>query len=128
MTTNVSTRRITLSAIRDAAGAVYGAAVRTPLIRVELPDMGPAPAEIYLKLEALQPIGSFKIRGAYNVIRQLTPAQLKDGVWTVSAGNAAQGVAFAARKAGARVVLHLHNFRLFCAIAVAFREIGRAHV
>jgi hypothetical protein len=64
--------------------------------------MGPAPAEIYLKLEALQPIGSFKIRGAYNVIRQLTPAQLKDGVWTVSAGNAAQGVAFAARKAGAR--------------------------
>jgi len=102
LTTNVSTRRITLSAIRDAAGAVYGAAVRTPLIRVELPDMGPAPAEIYLKLEALQPIGSFKIRGAYNVIRQLTPAQLKDGVWTVSAGNAAQGVALAARKAGAR--------------------------
>ena len=102
LTTNVSTRRITLPAIRDAAGAVYGAAIRTPLIRVELPDLAPAPAEIYLKLEALQPIGSFKIRGAYNVIRQLTPAQLKDGVWTVSAGNAAQGVAFAARQAGAR--------------------------
>src|SRR6185369_17564481 len=61
-----------------------------------------APPAVYLKLEALQPIGSFKIRGAYNVVRQLTPAQLKDGVWTVSAGNAAQGVALAARKVGAR--------------------------
>jgi len=58
--------------------------------------------EIYLKLETLQPIGSFKIRGAYNVVRQLTPQQLKEGVWTVSAGNAAQGVAVAANKAGAR--------------------------
>src|SRR5262249_29606425 len=58
--------------------------------------------EIYLKLETLQPIGSFKIRGAYNAVRRLTPDQLKDGVWTVSAGNAAQGVALAARKAGAR--------------------------
>ena len=97
LATNVSSRLITLAAIRDAAGAVYDAAIRTPLIRVELPDV-----ELYLKLEALQPIGSFKIRGAYNVVRQLTPAQLRDGVWTVSAGNAAQGVAFAARKAGAR--------------------------
>ena len=59
-------------------------------------------AELYLKLEALQPIGSFKIRGAYNVVRQLTPEQLEHGVWTVSAGNAAQGVALAARRAGAR--------------------------
>src|SRR6185295_6713960 len=63
------------------------------------------PPALYLKLEVLQPIGSFKIRGAYNVIRQLTPAQLRDGVWTVSAGNAAQGVAFAARKAGTRCSL-----------------------
>jgi threonine dehydratase len=90
-------RHIPLAAVRDAATAVYGAAIRTPLVRVELPDV-----ELYLKLELLQPIGSFKIRGAYNVIRQLTPAQLADGVWTVSAGNAAQGVAYAARKAGAR--------------------------
>jgi threonine dehydratase len=102
LATNVPTRRISLSAIRDAASAVYDAAIRTPLIRVELPTTGTGPAEVYLKLEALQPIGSFKIRGAYNVIRQLTPAQLSDGVWTVSAGNAAQGVALAARKAGAR--------------------------
>jgi threonine dehydratase len=55
-----------------------------------------------LKLEVLQPIGSFKIRGAYNVIRQLPPETLRQGVWTVSAGNAAQGVGFAARKVGAR--------------------------
>jgi threonine dehydratase len=104
LTSDVSSRLIALSAIRDAAASVYNAAVRTPLIRVELPnsDSDRGPAEIYLKLEALQPIGSFKIRGAYNVVRQLTPAQLKDGVWTVSAGNAAQGVAFAARQAGVR--------------------------
>jgi len=100
-------RHIPLSAVRDAATAVYGAAVRTPLIRLDLPD-GSAEslalhgAELYLKLEVLQPIGSFKLRGAYNVVRQLTPAQLENGVWTVSAGNAAQGVAFAARKVGAR--------------------------
>lgn len=91
-------RQISIAAIRDAAAAVYGAAIRTPLIRLELPDR----ADLFLKLEVLQPIGSFKIRGAYNVVRQLTPGQLRDGVWTVSAGNAAQGVAFAARKAGAR--------------------------
>jgi threonine dehydratase len=59
-------------------------------------------AELYLKLESLQPIGSFKIRGAQNVLRQLSPAEVKDGVWTVSAGNAAQGVALAARLAGVR--------------------------
>jgi threonine dehydratase len=57
---------------------------------------------VYLKLEVLQPIGSFKIRGAYNVIRQLAPDALQQGVWTVSAGNAAQGVALAARRAGAK--------------------------
>jgi threonine dehydratase len=97
MSITLPRRHIPLAAVRDAATAVYGAAIRTPLVRVELPDV-----ELYLKLEVLQPIGSFKIRGAYNVVRQLTPAQLADGVWTVSAGNAAQGVAFAARKVGAR--------------------------
>ena len=98
LASNVSTRQIPLSAIRDAAGAIYAAAIRTPLVRID----APGGQELYLKLETLQPIGSFKIRGAYNVVRQLTPAQLQDGVWTVSAGNAAQGVALAARKAGAR--------------------------
>lgn len=93
-------RAISIETIRDAARTVYDAAVRTPLV-----PLGPLVAggpEIYLKLETLQPIGSFKIRGAYNAVRRLTPEQLKNGVWTVSAGNAAQGVALAARKAGAR--------------------------
>src|SRR5207248_7375580 len=71
--------------------------------RVELPAAPDAVTpDLYLKLEVLQPIGSFKIRGAYNVIRQLPMDVLRQGVWTVSAGNAAQGVALAARKAGAR--------------------------
>lgn len=96
-------RQISLATIREAAGVVYGAAVRTPLVRLHLPlaTREDAP-EIFLKLETLQPIGSFKIRGAYNAVRHLTPAQLAAGVWTVSAGNAAQGVALAAHKAGAR--------------------------
>jgi len=93
-------RAISIETIRDAARAVYDAAVRTPLVPLgQLAAGGP---DVYLKLETLQPIGSFKIRGAYNAVRKLTPEQLKDGVWTVSAGNAAQGVALAARKAGAR--------------------------
>jgi threonine dehydratase len=98
----VPRRSILLSAVRDARTAVYGAAVRTPLVQLEPPEAGVPVPELYLKLEVLQPIGSFKIRGAYNVVRQLSEDQLKRGVWTVSAGNAAQGVALAARKAGAR--------------------------
>lgn len=91
-------RQIPLDAITDAAAHVYRAAIRTPLVKLDLPfEGGP---EIYLKLESLQPIGSFKIRGAWNAVRKLSPAQMKDGVWTVSAGNAAQGVALAARLAG----------------------------
>ena len=98
-----STRYVPLSAIQDAAAAVYGAALRTPLVHVELPRVPGAPTpDLYLKLELLQPIGSFKVRGAYNVVRQLRADELARGVWTVSAGNAAQGVAFAARKLGAR--------------------------
>jgi threonine dehydratase len=93
-------RQISLDAITEAAQHVYEAAVRTPLIKLDLPfaSTGPAP-DIYLKLESLQPIGSFKIRGAWNAVRKIPKQQLKDGVWTVSAGNAAQGVAFAARLA-----------------------------
>lgn len=99
----VPTRRIPLAAVRDAASAIYAAAIRTPLVRLEVPAApGIAAPDLYLKLEVLQPIGSFKIRGAYNVVRQLPADVLAQGVWTVSAGNAAQGVALAARKAGAR--------------------------
>jgi threonine dehydratase len=98
------TRRISIEAIRDAAAAMYSTAIRTPLVRVDLPARPAAQRnlEIYLKLEVLQPIGAFKIRGAFNVMRQLTREQLAGGVWTVSAGNAAVGVAYAARQAGAR--------------------------
>jgi len=91
-------RQVTIETVREAARHVYRVARRTPLVRLEVP--GPW-AELYLKLETLQPIGSFKIRGAYNAVRQLAPAELAQGVWTVSAGNAAQGVALAARAAGA---------------------------
>jgi threonine dehydratase len=96
-------RQIPLSAIHAAATSVYEAAVRTPLVRLDFPMRpGDSPApEIFLKLESLQPIGSFKIRGAWNAVRALPPEALATGVWTVSAGNAAQGVALAARRAGA---------------------------
>jgi threonine dehydratase len=94
------TRHITLDTVRSAAEHIYRVAVRTPLIRIDLGSAA-GPRELYLKLETLQPIGSFKIRGAYNAVRQLPRAALDRGVWTVSAGNAAQGVALAARTAGA---------------------------
>jgi threonine dehydratase len=93
-------RSISIETIREAAQHVYGAAIRTPLVPLgTLTSGGP---EIFLKLETLQPIGSFKIRGAYNAVRRLPDQQLHEGVWTVSAGNAAQGVALAARRLGAR--------------------------
>jgi len=91
-----ATRNIPVGMIDDARKHVYEAAIRTPLVRLNYDG----PAEIYLKLECLQPIGSFKIRGAYNAVRLLPEEQRRRGVWTVSAGNAAQGVALAARKAG----------------------------
>ncbi|NUR53874.1 MAG: pyridoxal-phosphate dependent enzyme [Acidobacteria bacterium] len=91
-------RAISIETIREAARTVYGAARRTPL--VPLGPLVPGGPAIFLKLETLQPIGSFKIRGAYTAVRRLTPQQLAGGVWTVSAGNAAQGVALAARTVG----------------------------
>ncbi|MGE5232050.1 MAG: threonine ammonia-lyase [Deltaproteobacteria bacterium] len=91
------TRTIPFSMVEDARRHVYEAAIRTPLVRLRQ-DGGPA--DVYLKLENLQPIGSFKIRGAWNAVRLLPPDERRRGVWTVSAGNAAQGVALAARRAG----------------------------
>jgi len=87
---------IPLADIRAARERIRGAAIRTPLIR--LPIDGPA--EIHLKLENLQPIGSFKIRGASNRMSLASPAELERGVWTASAGNMAQGVAWNARRLG----------------------------
>lgn len=96
-------RAISLDTIRDAATIIYDVVVRTPLVRLELPPAAQSGLpEIFLKLETLQPIGSFKIRGAHNAVKRLPADRLAGGVWTVSAGNAAQGVALAAREAGAR--------------------------
>ena len=89
-------RNVPAGMIADARKYVYEAAIRTPVVRLNYDG----PGEIYLKLECLQPIGSFKIRGAYNAVRLLPQEQRRRGVWTVSAGNAAQGVALAAKKAG----------------------------
>ena len=86
---------ISLEAIQGAVGRIRHAAIRTPLVRLNVDD---APAEIYLKLENLQPIGSFKVRGAANAIALADAASLRNGVYTASAGNMAQGVAFVARQ------------------------------
>jgi threonine dehydratase len=87
---------IPLEQIRGAQERLTGKVVRTPLLRLA----SDTPATIYLKPENLQPIGSFKLRGALNAISQLHPAQLEAGVVTASAGNMGQGVAWAARELG----------------------------
>ena len=86
-----------LTQINDARRMIADAAIRTPLVRLNVSD---APAEIYLKLENLQPIGSFKIRGAANAMGHTDPQLLARGVLTASAGNMAQGVAWRARELG----------------------------
>ncbi len=83
--------------IRAAGRRIEGIVVRTPLVRLNVED---APGEVYLKLENLQPIGSFKLRGAANAMAAADPASLADGVYTASAGNMAQGVAYVARARG----------------------------
>lgn len=88
---------IPLEQIRAARERIGDAIVRTPLVRLNVDD---APAEIYLKLECLQPIGSFKIRGASNAMALARKQDLARGVWTASAGNMAQGVAWNARRLG----------------------------
>ena len=90
--------KVTLDEIHGARERIRGVAVRTPLLRL---DAGDVP-EIYLKLENLQPIGSFKIRGAANAMALADPETLRRGVFTASAGNMAQGVAWNARKLGVR--------------------------
>ena len=86
----------TLADIEGARSLIRGVAIRTPLVRLN----ADASAEIYLKLESLQPIGAFKIRGAANAMARLGPEELARGVLTASAGNMAQGVAWCARRLG----------------------------
>ncbi|MCU1350107.1 MAG: hypothetical protein JWO56_3137 [Acidobacteria bacterium] len=90
-------RRVTLDDIRAARERIAGVAIRTPLIRLL---HGTSAPEIWLKLETLQPINAFKIRGAANAVAMLAPEERAKGVWTISAGNAGQGVAYAARSFG----------------------------
>jgi threonine dehydratase len=90
-------RPITLAEIREARERIAGTIVRTPLVRLEL---GAGYPDIRLKLENLQPINAYKLRGAANAVAMLSEAERRLGVWTISAGNAGQGVAYAARQAG----------------------------
>ena len=90
-------RPIQLDEIREARKRIADTILRTPLVRFEL---GPDFPEIRLKLENLQPINAYKLRGATNAVAMLSEAERRRGVWTISAGNAGQGVAYAARKAG----------------------------
>jgi threonine dehydratase len=91
-------RPIQLVEIEDARKRIAKTIVRTPLIRLEL---GAGFPDIRLKLENLQPINAYKLRGAANAVALLSDAERRRGVWTISAGNAGQGVAYAARQAGA---------------------------
>jgi threonine dehydratase len=89
-----------IDAVRAAAGVLRGIAIRTPLV-----PFGPAADRCFLKAESLQPIGAFKIRGAYTAVAALDPAERARGVITYSSGNHAQGVARAARLLGAPAVV-----------------------
>jgi len=90
-------RPIDLAEIVEARRRIAGTIVRTPLVRL---DLGPRQPDIRLKLENLQPINAYKLRGAANAVAMLPEAERSRGVWTISAGNAGQGVAYAARQAG----------------------------
>src|SRR6202012_439805 len=90
-------RPITLAEIEAARGRIAGTCVRTPLVKLQL---GKGFPDIRLKLENLQPINAYKLRGAANAVAMLSDEDRKKGVWTISAGNAGQGVAYAARQAG----------------------------
>jgi threonine dehydratase len=90
-------RPIQLDEIKQARERIARTIVRTPLVRLEL---GPDFPDIRLKLENLQPINAYKLRGAANAVAMLPESERKRGVWTISAGNAGQGVAYAARQAG----------------------------
>jgi threonine dehydratase len=90
-------RPITLAEIEEARRRIAGTILRTPLVRLEL---GKGFPDIRLKLENLQPINAYKLRGAANAVAMLSEAERKRGVWTISAGNAGQGVAYAARQEG----------------------------
>ncbi len=90
-------RAITLTEIQAARAQIAKTIVRTPLVRL---DLGPDSPKVLLKLENLQPTNSYKLRGAVNAVAMLSQSDRSRGVWTISAGNAGQGIAYAARQAG----------------------------
>jgi threonine dehydratase len=111
-----------LDDVRAARERLRGAAIRTPLVRLNLDG---APAEIWLKLENLQPIGSFKLRGAANAMRLAGPERLAAGVYTASAGNMAQGVAWSARQIGVAATIVVPEHAPATKIAAIERLGGR---
>ena len=97
---------VTLEEIRKAQQRLAGVSIRTPLVRYEARSgTQNGSGELFLKLENLQPIGSFKLRGAYNKIASLSDAERARGVITYSSGNHAQGVAYAARTVGTKATV-----------------------
>ena len=98
---------VSIADIRTAAARIAGISVKTPLVAAPFPGLAGYGSEkqVWLKAESLQPIGAFKIRGASNLILQLTPQEIRRGVITFSSGNHAQGVAYAAREVGAKAVI-----------------------
>jgi len=98
---------VTLEDIRQAQARLQGVAVRTPLLEFQLNETGEGAAarKLFLKLENLQPIGAFKIRGAYNKIASLPAKERERGVITYSSGNHGQGVAYAARALGIKATV-----------------------
>ncbi len=109
----MTTALIPWSEIEAARQRIAAVAVRTPLVRLDrerlraagYADLAASAPQIYVKDESAQPVGSFKLRGAYNKIAQLSADELRRGVITYSSGNHAQGVAYAARALGARAVV-----------------------
>lgn len=125
MSTSIPTvthRPVTLEELRAAQARSRGAVVRTPLVRLDA-DAG-AP-EIWLKLECLQPIRSFKMRGAFNAMASAGREALAAGVWTASAGNMAQGVAWSARHLGVPCTVYVPETAPATKIANVERYGGR---
>src|SRR6478672_4157540 len=114
-------RPIKLPEIKEARQRIAGTIVRTPLVRL---DLGPGFPDIRLKLENLQPINAYKLRGAVNAVAMLSEAERQRGVWTVSAGNAGQGVAYAAPAAKMERMRALGAKLIPVPYEVAWRAVG----
>ena len=113
---------IELPEIERARDRIAGLAVRTPLVKLAMDD---GPAEIYLKIESLQPIGSFKIRGAGNAVRKAPESEWRRGLVTASAGNMAQGVAWMARELGVAATIAVPDHAPEAKLAAIERLGGR---